>query len=74
MKEETVNKIVDFYIKRHNSLDPMSIESAIKYGIKAGYQLRKLTNDDYLTVANYFLRSDFKPIYEVNEYLTKHLV
>jgi hypothetical protein len=74
MKEEVVNKIVDFYIKRHNSLDPMSIESAIKYGIKAGYQLKKLTDDDYVTVANSFLQKDFKTIYEVNEYLNKHLI
>jgi hypothetical protein len=31
-------KIVNFYIIRHNSLDPISIESAIKYG--------KLCNND----------------------------
>jgi hypothetical protein len=74
MKEETVNKIVDFYIKRHNSLDPMSIESAIKYGIKAGYQLKKLDDNDYITIGNYFLRSNFKSLSEINEYLNKHLI
>ena len=52
----------------------MSIESAIRYGIKAGYQLKKLTDDDYVTVANHFLRNDFKTLYEVYEYLNKHLI
>lgn len=74
MNEEIIQKIVNFYIKRHNSLDPISIESAIRYGIKAGYQLKKLDNNDYVTVANYFLRSNFKTLGEVNEYLTKHLI
>lgn len=74
MKEEVVSKIVDFYIKRHNSLDPMSIESAIKYGIKAGYQLKKLDDNDYITIGNYFLRSNFKSLGEINEYLNKHLI
>ena len=74
MNEDNNQKIVNFYIKRHNSLDPMSIESAIRFGIKAGYQLKKLNNNDYVTVANYFLSSDFKTLGEVNEYLTKHLI
>lgn len=74
MNEEIIQKIVNFYIKKCNSLDPLSIENAIKYGIKAGYQLKKLTDDDYVTVANHFLRSDFKTLYEVNEYLNKHLI
>ena len=74
MNEEIIQKIVNFYIKRHNSLDPISIESAIRYGIKAGYQLKKLDNNDYVIVANYFLRSNFKTLGEVNEYLTKHLI
>lgn len=74
MNEANIQKIVNFYINRHASLDPLSIENAIRYGIKAGYQLKKLTNDDYVTVANHFLRSDFKTLYEVNEYLNKHLI
>ena len=74
MNEDNIQKIVNFYIKRHNSLDPISIESAIRYGIKAGYQLKKLTDDDYVTVANHFLRNDFKTLYEVYEYLNKHLI
>jgi hypothetical protein len=74
MNENNIQKIVNFYINRHASLDPLSIENAIRYGIKAGYQLKKLTNDDYVTVANSFLQKDFKTIYEVNEYLNKHLV
>jgi hypothetical protein len=74
MNESNIQKIVNFYINRHASLDPLSIENAIRYGIKAGYQLKKLTNDDYVTVANYFLRSDFNTLYEVHEYLNKHLI
>lgn len=71
MNEDSIQKIVNFYIKRHNSLDPMSIESAIRYGIKVG---QHKTNQDYVDMANQLLRTDFSTLYEVNEYLNKHLI
>lgn len=71
MSEENIQKVVNFYIKHHNSIDPISIESAIRYGIKVG---QHKTNQDYVDMANQLLRTDFSTLYEVNEYLNKHLI
>ena len=71
MSEENIQKVVNFYIKHHNSIDPISIESAIRYGIKVG---QHKTNQDYVDIANQLLRTEFNTLYEVNEYLNKHLI
>lgn len=71
MSEENIQKVVNFYIKHHNSIDPISIESAIRYGIKVG---QHKTNQDYVDMANQLLRTEFNSLYEVNEYLNKHLI
>jgi hypothetical protein len=71
MSEENIQKVVNFYIKHHNSIDPISIESAIRYGIKVG---QHKTNQDYVDMANQLLRTEFNTLYEVNEYLNKHLI
>lgn len=71
MSEENIQKVVNFYIKHHNSIDPISIESAIRYGIKVG---QHKTNQDYVDMANQLLRTEFDTLYEVNEYLNKHLI
>jgi len=71
MSEENIQKVVNFYIKHHNSIDPISIESAIRYGIKVG---QYKTNQDYVDMVNQLLRTDFSTLYEINEYLNKHLI
>ena len=71
MSEENIQKVVNFYIKHHNSIDPISIESAIRYGIKVG---QHKTNQDYVDMANQLLKTEFNTLYEVNEYLNKHLI
>lgn len=40
MNENIIQKVIDYYIKHTNAIDPISIESAIRYGIKVGYKLK----------------------------------